>query len=117
MTRRSISTRERTALFLAAGGCCAHCRVKIQPGQRWDLDHVRPLELIGPDEPSNWQVLCAPCHRAKTADDVSRIRKAQRSEARHLGTKAPSKTPLPFGRGSEFKRKIDGSIVRRETKR
>ena len=117
MSRRSISTRERTALFLAAGGCCAHCRVKIQVGQRWDLDHVRPLELIGPDEPSNWQVLCAPCHRAKTADDVSRIRKAQRSEARHLGTKAPSKTPLPFGRGSEFKRKIDGSIVRRETGR
>lgn len=114
MTRRAISTRERTALFLAAGGCCAHCRVKIQPGQRWDLDHARPLELMGADEPSNWQVLCAPCHRTKTADDVSRIRKAQRSQARHLGTKAPSKTPLPFGKRSAFKRKLDGTVVRRD---
>ena len=114
MTRGHISTRERTALFLAAGGCCAHCRVKIQPGQRWDLDHVRPLELLGPDEPVNWQVLCAPCHRSKTADDVSRIRKAQRQQARHLGAKAPSKTPLPCGKRSPWKRRLNGKIEKRQ---
>ena len=111
--RRSISTRERTALFLAAGGKCAHCGVKIQPGQRWDLDHCRPLELLGKDEPSNWQVLCAPCHRAKTADDVQRIRKAQRSQATHIGAKAPSRNPLPFGRKSRLKKKVSGEVVER----
>lgn len=111
--RRHISTRERTALFLAAGGKCAHCSVKIQPGQRWDLDHARPLELLGKDEPANWQLLCAPCHRAKTSDDVSRIRKAQRQEARHLGTKAPSRNPLPGGRRSPWRKKLSGEVVPR----
>ena len=48
MTRGHISTRERTALFEAAGRRCAHCKAEIQPGQRWDLDHVRPLALLGP---------------------------------------------------------------------
>ena len=110
MTRRPISTRERTALFLAAGGKCAHCETKIQPGQRWDLDHVRPLELLGADEPSNWQVLCAPCHRAKTAADVTRIRTAQRQQARHLGAKAPSRNPLPGSRASGIRKRMSGKV-------
>lgn len=114
MTRRHIPTRERTSLFLAAGGKCAHCQTKIQPGQRWDLDHARPLELMGADEPSNWQVLCAPCHRTKTADDVSRIRKAQRSQARHLGSKAPSRNPLPGSKASGWRRRMNGTIERRD---
>lgn len=110
--RRSISTRERTALFLAAGGCCAHCGIKIQPGQRWDLDHVRPLELLGEDEPSNWQVLCAPCHRQKTSADVTRIRKAQRQQAAHIGAKQ-SRNPLPGGRKSPLRKKLNGQVVPR----
>jgi 5-methylcytosine-specific restriction protein A len=102
-------------VFQAAGGCCALCGGKIAAGQGWDLDHITPLELFGDDAPSNWQVVCRPCHRAKTRADIGRIRKAQRSEARHFGAKV-SRNPLPFGRGSKFKKRIDGSIVRREAK-
>ena len=111
--RRHISTRERTALFLAAGGQCAHCGVKIQPGQAWDIDHTRPLELLGADEPSNWQLLCRPCHKAKTADDVQRIRKAQRTQARHIGAKSPSRNPLPGSKASGWRRRMDGTWERR----
>jgi len=87
--RRSLSTKARVEFFLSRGGQCASCGMKCDRG--WDLDHEIPLALGGADEPSNWVVLCRPCHRAKTRGaDVPAIAKAKRREARHLGVKRPS---------------------------
>ncbi|MEP4443284.1 MAG: hypothetical protein ABJZ69_13620 [Hyphomicrobiales bacterium] len=46
--------------------------------------------------------------KAKTAQDVKAIRKSDRQKAKHIG--AVSKRPW-----SQFKKKMDGSVVDRET--
>ncbi|MBW8617184.1 MAG: HNH endonuclease [Hyphomicrobiales bacterium] len=65
-------------------------------------------------EPNNLQILCKSCHRAKTThSDIQRIAKNKRLKARHLGARAPSSRPIPGSRHSPWKRKLDGSVVKR----
>lgn len=52
---------------------------------RFEIDHIRADGLLGEPTLENARVLCSPCHKEKTADDVARISKAKRVEARHLG--------------------------------
>ena len=60
---------------------------------------------------ANLQVLCAPCHGAKTqTEDLPRIAKSKRVQARHLGAWRPTST-IPGSRRSGWKRKMDGTIV------
>ena len=113
--RRRISTRERADIFLRHGGHCALCGGSIMPGDGWDVHHATPLELGGEDGGDNLVPAHRACHRHHTAsEDVPRIRKAQRQQAKHLGFRAPSRTPLPFGRRSPLRKKINGQIVRRD---
>ena len=113
MRRRGVTTRHRLAAFLAAKGRCQRYGWVIHPGKRWELDHVMPLALGGRDEPSNWQVLCAACHSHKTRrTDIPAIAKATRVRAKHLGAWQPTRV-IRGGRRSRWKRKIDGTVVRR----
>jgi len=114
-TRRPVfSTSFRLNLFLKRKGTCASCSQKIDAGKAWDIDHILPLALGGMNEPNNLQILCKPCHQAKTTkDDIPRIAKTKRLKARHLGARSPSTRPLPGSRRSPWKRKLDGSVVRR----
>ena len=111
--RKTISTKQRVALFQKHDGVCHICGGKINVGEAWDLDHRIPLAMGGEDIEANWAPAHGKCHRTKTTDDVGKIAKAKRREARHLGVNV-SRTPLPFGKGSAFKRKLDGTVVRRE---
>ena len=43
-----------------------------------ELDHIVPLWEGGKNEPENFQALCQPCHRAKTADEAKRRARAKR---------------------------------------
>lgn len=110
--RQTFSPTERLKLFLEANGCCAQCCLKIQPGKRWDIDHVIPLALGGSNDARNLQVLCQACHLEKTKTDLSTTAKSKRRQLRHLGA-SRSKRPLPCGRYSPFKKTIDGKVVRR----
>ncbi|MHB2170243.1 HNH endonuclease [Alsobacter sp. R-9] len=111
--RRSLSTRERLDLFIAANGRCQRCGWALRPGTRWDVDHVIPLALGGRDTPDNMQVLCVPCHSGKTRrQDVPTIAKIARVRARHLGA-ARARRPMPGGKDSKWKRTIDGRVVER----
>jgi len=114
-TRRQIfSTSFRLNLFLKRKGTCASCSQKIDAGKAWDIDHIIPLALGGTNEPKNLQILCKPCHQSKTSQsDIPRIAKTKRLKARHLGAKSPSTCPIPGSRRSPWKRKLDGSVVRR----
>jgi 5-methylcytosine-specific restriction endonuclease McrA len=111
--RKHISTKARTAFFLQRKGICYLCGGAVRPGELWDIEHVIALELGGADDETNWEVAHKKCHAPKTKDDVGKIAKAKRREARHLGAKV-SRTPMPFGRKSKFKRKMDGTVVLRE---
>jgi len=113
--RKTISAKTRVALFQKRGGICHICGGKINVGESWDIDHCIPLAMGGEDSEENWELAHSVCHRTKTTDDVANIAKAKRREIRHLGVKV-SRTPLPFGKGSGLKRKMDGTIVRRTPK-
>lgn len=89
MSRIRLSPTRRLAHFLAAGGRCASCGWRIQPGQRWDLDHIRPLSEGGSNANSNLQVLCRTCHGTKSKTEVSEAARAQRRRIRHLGAWRP----------------------------
>lgn len=113
--RGRLSTRSKLSIWEREGGRCYLCghKIRANEGEGWVFEHVRALELGGADEPENIRLTCTPCATAKTKDDHSRAAKAKRQKARHLGLKE-SKSPLPYGRQSPFKRKLDGTIVRRD---
>jgi 5-methylcytosine-specific restriction enzyme A len=111
--RRRLSTMQRLALFLAAKGQCQACGWRLDPGIRWEIDHIVPLALGGDDTDANLQVLCKACHGGKTArQDKPRLAKALRQQLFHLGARK-SRFPLFGSKKSELKRRVDGKIVRR----
>lgn len=90
---------------------CEQCGL---PAKKFQIDHINPDGLTGEPVLSNARLLCIECHSVKTKDDVARIAKAKRTEARHLGAVAPKqkiqsrgfakrpkkeKLPLPPRRG------------------
>jgi 5-methylcytosine-specific restriction endonuclease McrA len=112
--RTTFSTSFRLSLFLKRKGICSDCTRKIEAGNAWDIDHILPLAMGGTNATENLQILCRPCHRSKTTQsDIPRIAKTKRLNARHLGARAPSRRPIPGSRRSPWKRKMDGSVVRR----
>ena len=113
--RKSISAKQRLKVFTDHKGECHICGGKIGVGEGWQIEHVIPFAMGGADDESNWRPSHIKCHRTKTTDDVGKIAKAKRREARHLGVNV-SRTPLPFGKRSAFKRKLDGTVVRRDEK-
>ena len=116
--RREFLGRVKVAAFARANGSCEGCGARLTVG-KYAYDHDTPDGLGGLPTLQNCRVLCTgpgSCHSEKTRlVDVPTIAKAKRSEARHLGAKV-SQNPLPFGKRSPFKKRIDGSIVRREAK-
>jgi len=114
MLRQSFSTTFRLSLFLERKGTCQACHITIQAGQAWDIDHIIPLALGGTNEPNNLQILCRPCHRAKTSNsDIPKIAKTKRLKAKHLGARSSAYLPIPGSKSSPWKRKMDGSVIKR----
>lgn len=112
MKRLKLAPTRRLAHFLAAGGRCAGCGMRIGPGQRWDLDHIVPLSEGGSNGEDNLQVLCRTCHGGKTRREQSEAGKARRRRLRHLGANEPRST-LPGSRRSRWKRSLDGTVHKR----
>ncbi|WP_165937781.1 HNH endonuclease [Methylobacterium segetis] len=82
--------------------------------ERWIVEHIRALELGGADELGNMGPAHEACGREKTRDDHARAAHAKRQKLRHIGATA-SERPLPGSKASSLKRKINGTVVPRET--
>lgn len=108
-----IPKRVKLRLFDAADGQCAHCGVKIRPGNGPEYDHRVALINGGTNDEANIDVLCIPCHRAKTRHDVAEKAKTYRKRSKHLGIAKPSR-PMPGSKASPWKRTFSGAVVRRE---
>ena len=82
-----------------ANGRCERCGGAYK---RPEFDHILPCALGGEPTLVNCMVLCEPCHKEKTADDIRRVRKADRQRRNHLGARKPSARPL---RSAGFQKK------------
>jgi 5-methylcytosine-specific restriction endonuclease McrA len=113
MKRKSRTTAQRVKIFRDNGGICHLCGGKIDgTKEAWELEHIIPFAMGGADDESNLRPAHKRCHLRKTVSDVAAIAKAKRREANHIGAKASS-NPIPGSRNSQWKRKIDGTTVRR----
>jgi 5-methylcytosine-specific restriction endonuclease McrA len=111
-TRARLSPKDRALLFSAAGGRCALCTRTIRAGERWDADHILPL-AAGGDNDGNWQVLCCHCHGTKTRTDIATAAKIKRVATKHIVPSRLLRRSFATNRAGGWKRKIDGSLVRR----
>lgn len=72
---RGRKAQARRLRLWSADPCCARCgRLTDWPGG-FQADHIVPLFKGGEDDEENMQVLCIPCHEAKTNEDLSRTAK------------------------------------------
>lgn len=61
--------RERQAALTRSKGACELCGRRVA---RLEVDHIVPLRDGGANTRANLQVLCQPCHQAKTRVDRRR---------------------------------------------
>jgi 5-methylcytosine-specific restriction enzyme A len=109
MGRKRLSTRDRARIFAAAGGVCHICGGLIQAGEAWEVSHPIPIALGGDDDDTNRRPAHKKCHRALTAqEDIPRIAKAKRVEARHLGARVAKGTIKSAGFARAPKRREIG---------
>lgn len=111
MPRREFSRKTRAQAFERAAGCCEGCGAKLKVGEA-EYDHVLPCELGGDNGLENCEVICVPCHKEKTADDVKRIRKSDRQRDSLSGAKKPKGRPIPGSKRSGIRKRFNGDVER-----
>lgn len=110
----AIPPRVKLRIIDRQGGRCGACVRKLgMSGEAIEFDHVLALVLGGAHREANLQALCMFCHREKTTQDVAQKAKNTSVRAKHLGVRE-TKQPLPGGRRTPWKRKINGAVVRRD---
>lgn len=110
--RKRLTDKQRLEMFVRHDGRCCICGGKIDGvHEMWD-EHVNPLWLNGDNSAENRAPAHVRCARTKTAAEATKRAKGRDVAERHFGAKR-SKRPMPFGRRSGKKRKMDGSIVDR----
>jgi len=85
---QAIPDRVKERIARKAGDCCKKCGNPIA-GKSAEFDHAIPLILGGQHRESNLQLLCTPCHGAKTKLDVKLKAKVARVRKKHLGISRP----------------------------
>lgn len=87
---QKVPPRVRQRVFDRHNGICHLTGRKIQPGERWELEHVHALILGGMHRESNLApALCAP-HKVKTATELKVRAKTDAIRKKHLGITRPA---------------------------
>jgi 5-methylcytosine-specific restriction endonuclease McrA len=117
MQRRRLTRAQKVLIFDAARGLCHICQTKIfvECGERWEVEHVKPLWLGGSDTFDNLAPAHIRCHRGKTGDEASNRAKSDRLRALHRGIKSVQWRPLPGTYASGIKRPLAGGAYWRDS--
>lgn len=111
--RKRLTDKQRLQLFISEQGICCLCGHKIDGvKEMWD-EHIDPLWLNGTNERSNRGVAHVSCARKKTAKEAGDRSKVRDVAEKHYGAHRAKTRPMPCGRRSPFKKRMDGSVVRR----
>lgn len=69
--RGSAGVRDRDRIRARDCGLCQECKRKGRTTLGGPVDHIIPLWKGGSDDECNKEVLCVPCHDAKTAREAA----------------------------------------------
>jgi 5-methylcytosine-specific restriction enzyme A len=84
MSRVEFSRKVKASIIARAAGKCEACSAALKPGEG-EVDHILPCALGGEATVANGRLLCRVCHTAKTANDIRRVRKADRQRDKASG--------------------------------
>lgn len=121
MSRRAdtvppLTKRQKAEIWRRDQGRCQVCGKKLGPGSPGHVDHITPRSMGGSNDPENLRLVCAAFNTGKNnKEDTPAAARAARLHAKHFGYAAEKKRPLPFGRHSPLKRRVDGTVEKRET--
>lgn len=112
-TRRTKALALKRCMDSAGIPRCEGCGIVLVAGNI-RFDHHIPDGLGGDNSLENCRVLCIKiCDAKKTyQEDIPRMQKADRVLKKTYGI-AKSRNPMPFGRGSKWKKTMSGKVVRR----
>lgn len=79
--------RVRLRIFERYGGVCHISGVKIQPGDKWQADHIVPIILGGENRESNMAPALVAPHKEKTKAEVKVKSKIADTRKKHFGIK------------------------------
>ena len=113
MNRKHLTRSQRAGIFEAHSGICHLCGLRIQAGERWELEHIQALGLGGADDVANMAPAHVRCHQGKTNGEKTTMAKADRQKWFHMGIRKPPSRWLPGSKASGWKHKLTGGWVRR----
>ena len=102
---QAIPPRVRLRIFEKCQGKCVVCGNSIRGSLLPAYDHIVSLVNGGENRENNLQLLCVPCHKAKTAQDVKEKATVARKRMRHIGIRAKKKRKMGYKR-------FDGTVVK-----
>lgn len=101
----------KARVFRRYGGVCYLSGRKIRVGESWELEHIIALANGGEHREGNFAPALVDSHRIKTKADRKITSKINRVEKRHLGLKKSGRK-IPGSKGSGFRKKMDGTVVK-----
>lgn len=107
-----IPPRVRSRTFEAKKGRCHKCGRKIKAADKWTCEHVIAIENGGANRESNLDLTCSWCLPDKNAADAAIKKRLTKIMYRDRGIRSTSR-PMPGSRDSQWKKKMDGTTVRR----
>ena len=111
--RQEFPVKVRKAAWDRAGGICeCGCSQPFTNADPVEYDHIVEAALGGEATIGNCIALRKSCHRAKTSERAPVIAKASRIERKTQGLTG-RKAVIPGSKTSGWKRKLDGTVVRR----
>jgi hypothetical protein len=115
MARQEFTKSVKSKAAERAKGHCEQCKKKLRVGE-FHYDHRVADGLGGTPTLDNCTVLCLPCHKDKTRlHDSPIMQKADRQRKAVAQGICTARKPMPFGRNSNLKVKMDGTVIDRRT--